>query len=335
MFIGRRSRAEPADVRPVTYVYKKVGPLSIKADVYRHPGDQVRPAAVWIHGGALIMGHRAQIDRRVKEHMRDAGYVLISLDYRLAPETKLPEIIQDLEDAFAWIRRDGERLLRIDPARIAVIGGSAGGYLTLASGFRVEPPPTVLMSLWGYGDLVGDWYSKPSPHPRHNQRKVTRDEAYEQVSGPAIADSRDRDGDGGLFYQYCRQTGTWPNEVADWDPLAEPEKFRPFMPIENVSAKYPPTVLIHGTNDTDVPHEQSERMAQELEHHKVPRLLLSVPNAEHGLGGATPGDVELAYTKAFAFVDDQMDCSSPLHGEGCFLRRRQREDSEPRSGACL
>ncbi len=134
------------------------------------------------------MGHRAQIDRRVKQHMLDAGYVLISLDYRLAPETKLPEIIQDVEDAFAWIRRDGARLLRIDPARIAVIGGSAGGYLTLTTGFRVQPRPTVLMSLWGYGDLIGDWYSKPSPHPRHNQRKVLREEAYAQVSGPPISD---------------------------------------------------------------------------------------------------------------------------------------------------
>ena len=142
--------------------------------------------------------------------MLDAGYTLISLDYRLAPETKLPEIIQDIEDAFRWIRRDGPRLFNIDATRIAVVGGSAGGYLTLTSGFRVRPRPTVLLSLWGYGDLVGDWYSKPSPHPRHQQSKLTRDEAYRQVSGPAISDSRDRKGDGGAFYQYCRQTGTWP-----------------------------------------------------------------------------------------------------------------------------
>jgi acetyl esterase/lipase len=238
--------------------------------------------------------------------MLDAGYVLISLDYRLAPETKLPQIMQDIEDAFAWIRRDGARLFKIDPARIAVIGGSAGGYLTLTSGFRVEPPPTVLMSLYGYGDLIGDWYSKPSPHPRHNQRKVTRQEAFQQVSGPAISDSRDRKGDGGLFYLYCRQTGIWPQEVSGWDPLAEPQQFRPFMPVENVSAAYPPTVLIHGTDDTDVPHEQSEMMSQELDEHKVPHLFLSVRNAEHGLGGADPADVEAAYSKAFAFVDEHL-----------------------------
>jgi acetyl esterase/lipase len=305
LLFDRRCRAQPTEVRPVTHVYKNVGPLAIKADVYRQRDDNARPAAVWIHGGALIMGHRAQIDRRVREHMLDAGYVLISLDYRLAPETKLPEIIRDIEDAFAWIR-EAAQPLKIDPARIAVVGGSAGGYLTLTSGFRVEPPPSVLMSLYGYGDLIGDWYSKLSAHPRHNQRKVTREEAYEQVRGPAIADSRDRKGDGGLFYQYCRQTGTWPQEIAGWDPTSEPEKFRPFMPVQNVTAEYPPTVLIHGAGDTDVPHEQSAMMAQELDEHKVPHLFLSVRNAEHGLSGAPAGEVEAAYAKAFAFVDEHL-----------------------------
>ena len=59
---------------------------------------------------------------------------------------------------------------------MAVPGGSAGGYLTLATGFRVNPPPTVLVALFGYGDLIGDWYSKPSPHPRHQNPKMTEEE---------------------------------------------------------------------------------------------------------------------------------------------------------------
>ncbi|MEX2169861.1 MAG: alpha/beta hydrolase [Pirellulales bacterium] len=290
----------------MTHTYKTVGELAIKADVYRHADDLVRPAAVWIHGGALIMGHRAEVSRRVKKHMLDAGYVLISLDYRLAPETKLPEIIRDLEDAFDWLRRDGPRLFAIDPARIAVIGGSAGGYLALTAGYRVRPRPAVLLALWGYGDLIGDWYSKPSPHPRHNQRPVTREEAYSQVSGKAISDSRDRNGDGGLFYQYCRQTGTWPNAVSGWDPINGPERFYPFMPVKNVTPDYPPTVMIHGTADTDVPHEQSVLMAEQFKRHGVPYLLLSVSDGEHGLNGAEPNEINAAYSKAFAFVDEHL-----------------------------
>jgi acetyl esterase/lipase len=283
-----------------------VGDLAIKADVYRHPDDRARPAAVWIHGGALIGGHRGEVPDRVKKHMLGAGYILISLDYRLAPETQLPEIIQDLEDAFDWIRRDGPRLFRIDPSQIAVIGGSAGGYLTLTSGFRVNPRPTVLLSLWGYGDLVGDWYSTPSPHPRHHQSKLSRDEAFRQVSGPPISDSRDRKGDGGAFYQYCRQTGTWPQAVSGWDPIKEPEQFHQFMPVKNVSAEYPPTVMIHGANDTDVPHEQSVMMAEQFKQHGVPHLLISIPDGEHGLGGGDPKLIDAAYAKAFAFVDKRL-----------------------------
>jgi len=231
---------------------------------------------------------------------------LISLDYRLAPETHLAEIIRDLEDAFAWIRRDGPRLFKIDPARIGVAGGSAGGYLTLTSGFRVKPRPTVLLSLYGYGDLIGDWYSTPSPHPRHQQSKLTRDEAYRQVSGAAISDARDRKGDGGAFYQYCRQTGTWPNAVSGWDPKKEPERFDPYMPVKNVTAEYPPTVLIHGTNDTDVPYEQSVMMAEQFKQHGVPNQLISIPGGEHGLSGGEPPLIEAAYATAFAFVDERL-----------------------------
>jgi acetyl esterase/lipase len=164
----------------------------------------------------------------------------------------------------------------------------------------------VLLSLWGYGDLIGDWYSTPSPQRRHHQSKLSRDEAFRQVSGPPISDSRDRKGDGGAFYQYCRQTGTWPQAVSGWDPIEESERFNAFMPVKNVTAEYPPTVMIHGTNDTDVPHEQSVMMAEQFKRHGVPHLLISIPGGEHGLGGGDPKLIDAAYAKAFAFVDERL-----------------------------
>ena len=133
-------------VKMQTFTYKKVGDLEIKADVHR-PGDEVRrPVLVYIHGGALINGGRQSINKRIKEMFLGAGYAIVSIDYRLAPETQLPGIIEDLEDAFKWLRRDGARLFNVDTSKIAVAGGSAGGCLTLVSGFRVKPAPTVLMS---------------------------------------------------------------------------------------------------------------------------------------------------------------------------------------------
>jgi acetyl esterase/lipase len=285
-----------------TFTYKKMGNLEIRLDLFRAGDEPDLPVIVWIHGGALINGNRTGIDQRARQRMLDAGYAFVSIDYRLAPETKLPAIIQDLEDAFTWLRTNGRKLLRVDPSRIAVMGASAGGYLTLTAGFRVNPRPAVLVAFWGYGDLIGDWYSQPSHHARHHQTRMTEVEAGRLASGPPIADSRERNGDGGAFYQYCRQHGLWPHEVAGWDPQREADRFTPFMPLRNVTPDYPPTLLVHGTNDTDVPYEQSVLMAEALRNQNVECELVTIPGAEHGLYGGDESLIEAAYDSALAFL---------------------------------
>ena len=278
-----RATAAGSELLLETHTYKTVGDLEIRADVYRVADKQApRPVIVWIHGGALIMGHRASVPSRLKQFASDHGYTIVSLDYRLAPETKLPEIMTDIEDAFAWIREAGPERFGADPRRIAVMGGSAGGYLTLTTGYRVQPRPAVLVAFWGYGDLVGDWYSQPSPHPRHHHSKMSPEAAWQQVSGPPISDARERKGNGGAFYQFCRQTGGWPEAVSTWNPIDEAAKFFPYMPVKNVTPEYPPTFLVHGTRDTDVPYKQSVMMAEQLKQHGVKHELASIAGGEHG-----------------------------------------------------
>ena len=299
------AQVDVAETDVTTHTYKKVGDLEIKLDLHRPTDKSIEspPVVVWIHGGALINGHRASVPGRLQKPLLDAGCAIVSIDYRLAPETKLPEIIADLEDAFAWIRAHGRDTLHVDPSRIVVAGGSAGGYLTLTSGYRVKPRPAALVSFWGYGDLIGEWYSTPSPHERHQRSKLSREEAFAQVSGPPVSDSRERKGDGGAFYQYCRQQGTWPKEVSGgWDPHQEAEKFHPYMPLKNVTADYPPTLLIHGTKDTDVPYENSTQMAAEFKRHGVSHELITIPDGEHGLGGGDPKLIDAAYESAIAFL---------------------------------
>lgn len=290
-----------------THIYKRVSDLQIRADSYRFDDRPARPVVVWIHGGALINGHRESVPPWLTSACREHSYALVSLDYRLAPETQLPDIIRDIEDAFTWIHQQGSELFQADPQRVAVVGGSAGGYLTLTAGFRARPRPKALVSLWGYGDLVGPWYSQPSPHPRHHTVKMSRDEAFQQVAGTPISDSRERKGNGGAFYQFCRQQGLWPKAVSGWDPHTEADKFAPFMPIKNVTADYPPTLLIHGDKDTDVPYEQSQLMAAEFKRHKVDHQLLTIAGAEHGLAGADQEAVSAAYRTAASFLHKHLD----------------------------
>ncbi len=294
-----------AEDKKMTHSFKQAGEVKILADVYPAAGEK-RPVVVWSHGGALINGHRESVPGWLAEACRKNEYVLVSIDYRLAPETQLPLIIEDVEDAFRWVRQKGPEMFHGDPERIAVVGGSAGGYLTLTSGFRVKPRPQALVSLWGYGDLVGPWYSEPSPHARHHGSKLSREEAFQQVSGKQISDSRERKGDGGAFYQYCRQQGTWPKAVSGWDPKKEPEKFFPYMAVKNVTADYPPTLLIHGDKDTDVPYEQSAMMAVELKKHEVEHRLVRLEGGEHGLAGVDPKIISQTYADAAAFLQKHL-----------------------------
>jgi len=224
--------------KKTTVAYREIdGHKIILADVYRPQDTTIRPVIVWIHGGALITGNRNLerpeditrlllafakaggaliMDNRDLENREDVarfllafakaeGYAVVSIDYRLAPETKLPDIISDIEEAFRWLASDGAKQFHLDPRRFVVAGESAGGYLTLVTGYRVRPKPKALVALYGFGDLIGDWSSKPNPYPYYNLRKISREEAESQTDGTVISDSDERKGDGYSIYIYYRQ----------------------------------------------------------------------------------------------------------------------------------
>ena len=100
-----------------TYTFKVVGSCEIQADVYRASDDAASPVIMWIHGGALIVGHRGNINPEQLNMYVNAGYALVSIDYRLAPETKLKAIIEDIRDAYRWMREEGPDLFHIDPGQ--------------------------------------------------------------------------------------------------------------------------------------------------------------------------------------------------------------------------
>jgi acetyl esterase/lipase len=268
----------PVSVSKQTYTYKNVGDCEIKADVYRFPGEDVRPAVLWIHGGALIFSNRESVNQHQLQKYLQAGFAVVSIDYRLAPETKLPAISEDLKDAYQWLREKGPESCKIDPDRIAVVGNSGGGYLALMAGFCVNPRPKALVSFYGYGDITGNWSTKPDPHylkwDRVNQKDALKVVGTKVLSSSEIFPRV-------LFYNYCRQNGLWPKEVTGLDPDKEPQKFKQFCPIRNVTKEYPPTLLLHGDKDIDVPYEESERMAAELKRNEIPHDFILMKNYNH------------------------------------------------------
>jgi acetyl esterase/lipase len=261
---------------------------------------------VWIHGGALIGGHRASIRSEQLRMYLEGGYALVSIDYRLAPETKLEGILEDIVDAFAWVREEGPSLAGVDPGRIGAIGHSAGGYLALVSGYRVKPRPRALVSFYGYGDIAGDWYARPDPF-YCLQEEVGEREARAAVGSIPIAEPPEGK-DRGRYYLFLRQRGFWPQEVVGLDPVKEPGAFRDLCPIQNISRDYPPTLLLHGNRDTDVPYRQSVMMAQELDRHGVENEFITIPGGGHGFDGMGSSDPKVsgAFHRVMAFLEGQV-----------------------------
>jgi acetyl esterase/lipase len=296
------ARADEPTFSKKTYTYKTIEGIKVQADVYCTADKQMRPVVVWIHGGALIVGSRASVPQQLLTLCKNEGYALVSLDYRLAPEVKLPAIIEDVQDAFRWLAKKGPEL-GLDTDRMVVAGGSAGGYLTLMTGFAVKPRPKALVAYWGYGDVDGDWYTKPSEHYRKSAALVKKDEAYKGVGKNVVSGAEGEEGKArGRFYLYLRQNGLWTREVTGFDPEKDRAKLDPYCPVRNVTADYPPTMLIHGTEDTDVPYELSANMAKELTRQKVPHELVTVRGAGHGLSGGDKQLVAEANDKALAFI---------------------------------
>ncbi|MGC9106808.1 MAG: alpha/beta hydrolase [Infirmifilum sp.] len=101
---------------------------SIKARIYRPSDREKLPAVVYYHGGGFVLGSIETHDHVCRRIARLSGAVVVSVDYRLAPEYKFPTAVYDAFDAAKWVADNYDRL-GIDNGKIAVAGDSAGGNL--------------------------------------------------------------------------------------------------------------------------------------------------------------------------------------------------------------
>ncbi len=289
-----------------THVFKRVDGLEIEADLYAGAGSNRQSAILFIHGGGLIMGSRKAILTSQIETFNDSGFSVVSIDYRLAPETKLPAIVSDIEAAWSWLR-DKASSFGIDSSRIAIVGHSAGGYLALMAGYQLHPRPSAVVSIAGYGDLMGRAFTAPSLHHVTKHRPIEEGEARLTVGGLTISESGPDDSmqrylGRGLFYLFSRQQGIWLNEVSGHDQ-SDRDWFKQYEPLCNVSSEYPPTMLLHGEPDTEVLIEHSEQLQQEFIRHAVPNEFLRHPDCGHAFM-YMPGDESVgdAFNQIVAFL---------------------------------
>ena len=183
-----------------THTYKVAAGHAIRLDVHWADSESLLPTIFFIHGGALIMGNRGWTGPAAA-YFLDRGYNFVSIDYRLAPQVQLPEIVEDVESAWDWIQTNGESY-GVDRNRVAVMGQSAGGYLALSGGHRFAPVPKAVVSLYGYGDLTGPWYAQPSEHYQSNFDPVSQASAWGAVGDTVVSVD---EGTRFPFYLYSRQ----------------------------------------------------------------------------------------------------------------------------------
>jgi acetyl esterase/lipase len=121
------------------------------------PADPARAAIVVVHGGSWARGDKADIAwRAVCQWLASAGYVTLSVNYRLAPANIFPAAIDDVRSVVTWLREEGQ-LARfdIDPERIGAFGGSAGGNLVSLLGTRGSGDLTSGSRVAAVADLSG------------------------------------------------------------------------------------------------------------------------------------------------------------------------------------
>ncbi|HJQ07259.1 MAG TPA: alpha/beta hydrolase [Nocardioides sp.] len=121
----------------------------VRVRAYRPTGGGVRPALVYLHGGGFVIGTLGGVDALCRTLARDVGCVVVSVDYRRAPESVFPAAADDCLAVYDWLERaSGE--LGIDASRLALAGDSAGGNLalsvctSLAAAGRAQPACLVL-----------------------------------------------------------------------------------------------------------------------------------------------------------------------------------------------
>ena len=143
--------------RPARLMVEDIVVEGLRLRIYRPPGEDAKPGVLHAHGGGWTMGSVDTHDDFCAELADRADVVVVSFDYRLAPEHPHPAQIEDAKAVLDWMRSSG-RAVGLDPTHILVSGDSAGGQVVagLALKLMAEGQPQLRGLVLIYPVLGGD-----------------------------------------------------------------------------------------------------------------------------------------------------------------------------------
>jgi len=244
--------------------YGMGGDTELKLDIARPDGDGAFPTIVFIHGGGWYQGSRQGYRAQIMEAAK-RGYVAATISYRLmkfdlekketttaAPQ--FPVQIHDAKAAIRWLRANADKY-HVDPDRIGVTGGSAGGHLSLLVGLTD-----------GESGLEGE-----GGHPDRSSRV----QAVVNVFGPTdMAACYETSSVAWIFRLVM---GGTPDEVAD--------TYKAASPVTYVSKDDPPVLTLHGDRDALVPIAQAKTLDEKMKAAGASHMLMVFEGQGHGFGG--------------------------------------------------
>ena len=241
--------------------------VAMPMDILQPQVKEKLPAILFVTGGGFVNANKDN-DIQLRMHLAEHGYVVASIEYRVAPQARFPEPLEDVKAAIRFLKAHADKF-GIDPAHVGVVGGSAGGYLSAFAGtssgttqfdkgdnLNVTSDIQAAVDLYGLSDLsqVGSDYSK------ENQKGHASAGATEAlwVNGSPVF--------GGV----------------DGGVLAHPENVKAANPITYINKQSAPTLFMHGTADTVVSPSQTDLVYQALHRAGIPTERYLVKGAAHG-----------------------------------------------------
>ena len=233
-----------------------------RLDVYLPEVEQPVPAMIHIHGGGWRGGSKDYVPKFLLDLVQSKQLAVISVEYRFTDVAIHPAQVNDCLRAVQYVRAHAQEW-KIDPMRIGVTGGSAGGHLSLYVALH---------------DNIADANST--------------DEVSKQSSRVASAVSFAGPTDWSLLNQLIHIHPAY-RQLIGYEPGTPVEKMdvkklTDVSPISLVSPDDPPIMQVHGDADDIVPLQHAQNMDAKLKETKVRSELVVIKGANHGVAGAAP-----------------------------------------------